>query len=175
MMMWTRLANGGIGRFDAGDGGGRERPRGGWPAFGRTDPMSNRSRSLYCVLTAAGPRMAYGAAAFATAVNVAAGQGETGASSVVPEECVRPVSLAEGRMYERNDTLDERVDRRCGSVHYPGRGAVYFGFTLDRAAPVVVEMTSVDIDAWLILRSGTPPGGDLVRSRASRDPRPATR
>lgn len=150
--------------------------------------MSNRSRNLYSVLTASGPRMVYGVAAFAIAAGVAPGiasesvggssaagsrtaesmatqaQGETGASiAFVPEECVRPVSLTEGRMYERNDTLDEeRVDRRCRSVHYPDRSAVYFGFTLDRVAPVVIEMTSVDIDAWLILRSGTPPGSDLV-------------
>ena len=159
--------------------------------------MSNWSRNLYSALTATGPCMAYGAAAFAIAVGVpassiasepgggssAAGprtaesmarqeRGETGAASVVPEECVRPVSLAEGRMYERNDTIEERFSGGCRSVHYPYRSAVYFGFTLDRAAPVVIEMTSVDIDAWLILRSGTPPGGDLVLDLGRRRSRP---
>ena len=73
--------------------------------------------------------------------------------------CSRQVSLAGGRTYERNDTLDGT----CSTVHYPdGEYAVYYGFTLDQGAPVVIEMTSSDVDSWLALRSGMPPGNDVA-------------
>ena len=76
-----------------------------------------------------------------------------------PPECTRQVSLAGGRTYERNDTLDGT----CSTVHYPdGEHAVYYGFTLDQGASVVIEMTSGDVDSWLALRSGAPPGNDVA-------------
>ena len=73
--------------------------------------------------------------------------------------CLRQVSLTGRRTYERNDTLDGT----CSTVHYPdGEHAVYYGFTLDQAARVVIEMTSGDVDSWLALRSGAPPGNDMA-------------
>ena len=76
-----------------------------------------------------------------------------------PPECSRQVSLAGGRTYERNDTLDGT----CSTVHYPdGEHALYYGFTLDQGAQVVIEMTSSDVDSWLALRSGTLPGNDAA-------------
>ena len=47
----------------------------------------------------------------------------------------------------------------CSTVHYEnGRHAAYHGFTLDKAMSIVIEMTSMDVNSWLALRSGSPPG-----------------
>ena len=76
--------------------------------------------------------------------------------SAVSGGCSRSMGLLERRTYTRRDALDGS----CSTEHYPaGEYALYYGFTLDEAATVTLEMTSVDVDSWLALRSGSPPGG----------------
>ena len=75
---------------------------------------------------------------------------------LLPGECSRQLGLLSFPEYMENGTLDGS----CSTEHYPaGEYAVYYGFTLDDAATVTLEMTSVDVDSWLALRSGSPPGG----------------
>ena len=70
-------------------------------------------------------------------------------------DCSRSMGLLGRRTYTRRDALDGS----CSTEHYPaGEHALYYGFTLDEAATVTLEMTSVDVDSWLALRSGSPPG-----------------
>ena len=78
----------------------------------------------------------------------------------ISPRCSRQVSVERGGgRYERNDTLDGN----CVTVHsLSEKHAVYYGFTLDRDAFVAIEMTSSDVDSWLTLRSGTPPGDDVA-------------
>ena len=75
---------------------------------------------------------------------------------LLPGECSRQLGLLSFGEYMGNGTLDGS----CSTEHYPaGEYALYYGFTLDEAATVTLEMTSVDVDSWLALRSGSPPGG----------------
>ena len=74
----------------------------------------------------------------------------------LPGECSRQLGLLSFPEYMENGTLDGS----CSTEHYPaGEYAVYYGFTLEDAATVTLEMTSVDVDSWLALRRGSPPGG----------------
>ena len=45
----------------------------------------------------------------------------------------------------------------CVSENDPGgkKYALYYGFTLDQAATVTIDMMSFEVDAWLVLRSGS--------------------
>lgn len=70
------------------------------------------------------------------------------------ENCSQTI-LAEERQERRSDTLDGN----CSTEHYSdGVYAMYYEFTLDQAETVAIEMTSVDVDSWLALRSGSFPG-----------------
>ncbi len=61
------------------------------------------------------------------------------------------------------ETKNGTLDGSCSTEHYPGgEYAKYYGFTLDLAATVTMEMTSRDVDSWLVLRSGSPPGSARV-------------
>ncbi len=76
-----------------------------------------------------------------------------------PGECSRQLGRLSGWRYTRNDTLDGS----CVTEHYPeGEYAVYYGFTLDRAATVTMDMASAEVDSWLALRSGPPPGSAVA-------------
>ena len=75
---------------------------------------------------------------------------------LLPGECSRQLGLLSFPEYMENGTLDGS----CSTEHYPdGRYALYYGFTLDEAAFVTMEMISPDVDSWLALRRGSPPGG----------------
>ena len=60
-------------------------------------------------------------------------------------------------------TTNGTLDGSCSTPHYPaGEYAKYYEFTLDQAATVTMEMTSRNVDSWLALRSGSPPGNSEV-------------
>ena len=58
--------------------------------------------------------------------------------------CSRSMGLLGRRTHTRRGTLD-------------GSCELYYGFTLDEAAEVTMEMTSPDVDSWLTLRRGSSP------------------
>ena len=78
-------------------------------------------------------------------------------------------SLSMDRLGRREDieTRNDALDDNCPTQHYYSGGeyAQYYGFTLDRKATVTMEMTSRDVDSWLYLRSGSPPGSSEVLER----------
>ena len=79
---------------------------------------------------------------------------EAGAEALqtVPSRCVE-------YMRETYGIIRGRLGGRCSTVHYPdGEYARYYGFTLYRTEGVTIEMDSYDVDAWLALREGPPPG-----------------
>ena len=80
------------------------------------------------------------------------------AVTVDPDVCSVSIDPL-GRGSTRNDTLDDS----CPTPYYPaGEYARYYEFTLNQEATVTVEMTSRDVDSWLALRSGPPPGSAEV-------------
>ena len=74
----------------------------------------------------------------------------------VADECKRQLgSLSFGR-HPQEGTL---LGGSCWSSHFrDGRYSMHYEFTLDQAATVTMEMASMDVDPFLVLRRGSSPG-----------------
>ena len=76
-------------------------------------------------------------------------------------ECSLSMDQLGGQAYI--ETRNDALDGSCSTKHYPdGEYAKYYEFELARAATVTMEMTSRDVDSWLVLRSGLSPGIEVL-------------
>ena len=78
--------------------------------------------------------------------------------TAVPQGCTNRLGTLSSRTVVRNGAWTGQ----CPSVHYDGKSARYYSFTLPRTTTVTLDLTSSTVDTWLALYRGSGTGSSRI-------------